>query len=349
GGLYVSPPRTGMPEIKTGLLVELLEAVYGLGDALVQWLSSFTNYVKEIGFQCSMFDGRVLYLIDWKGLHGIMGLAVDDVVGGGDGQFEETCQKLRRRSPFGAGRHNKCKYTGKELVQNEGGAELAASLSRGPPAIQLTNIATERRRATKEFCGVALQMKRTPLRGLASFALDDAAWASAGDGTSQAGRVFAASQKIPRGEAAIISIQLWTSHKLKKNVFTSLVRRQAWRATSAAIDVAIVRSALHRSQFYLRWMEGASQPADPLANRSGGGALLRRALDLGEYGITSDCAVLHPRAGPQTEKGATSFACAAECCFTGLGPDEMDCAGGGEQVFEDDDQNGELEANRRFT
>eukprot|EP00959_Pyramimonas_sp_CCMP1952_P390731 8188375-Pyramimonas_sp.AAC.1 len=68
-----------MPDVEAGSLVELPKAVYGLGDAPVQWLASFTSYAKEIGFQCSTFDGCVFYPRDDEGLRGVMGLTVDDV------------------------------------------------------------------------------------------------------------------------------------------------------------------------------------------------------------------------------------------------------------------------------
>ncbi|CAK0795613.1 unnamed protein product, partial [Prorocentrum cordatum] len=42
-----------------GSLVKLLKAVRGLGDAPVQSLTALTNYAKDVGFKCSIFDGCV--------------------------------------------------------------------------------------------------------------------------------------------------------------------------------------------------------------------------------------------------------------------------------------------------
>ncbi|CAK0820984.1 unnamed protein product, partial [Prorocentrum cordatum] len=233
GSLYVELPRTGIPNVEGGSLVELLEAVYGLGDAPLQWLSAFTKYAKEIGFQCSMFDSCVFYLRDEKGLHGIMGLTVDDIVGGGDVLFDTACQKLRGRFPFGAWRHKSGKYTGKELQQNEDNTEITISQSFSSSSIQLINIATERKmpnlvvddlleanrigRMTKEFSSVILRIKHIPFHEMAFAVFNDAAWPNARDGASQAGCiVFATQRNILKGEPAIISIQSWKSHKLKR-------------------------------------------------------------------------------------------------------------------------------------
>ncbi|CAK0841699.1 unnamed protein product [Prorocentrum cordatum] len=276
GSLYVELPRTGIPDVEDGSLVELLKAMYGLGDAPLQWLSAFTKYAKEIGFQCSIFDSCVFYLRDEKGLHGIMGLTVDDIVGGGDVLFDAACQKLRERFPFRAWRHNSGKYTGKELQQNEDNTEITISPSFSSSSIQLINIATERRkephsavtpeglhqarrlcgsisflaresrpdlsgpvsllqgkmpnlvvddlleanrigRMTKEFSSVILRIRRIPFHEMAFAVFNDAAWANARDGASQAGCiVFATQRKILKGEPAIISIQSWKSHKLKR-------------------------------------------------------------------------------------------------------------------------------------
>eukprot|EP00959_Pyramimonas_sp_CCMP1952_P161952 3386202-Pyramimonas_sp.AAC.1 len=65
-------------------------------------------------------------------------------------------------------------------------------------------------RMTKEFCDVTFKVRHVPFRELAFAAFNDAAWANARDGASQAGYiVFATQRKILKGEAATISIQSW--------------------------------------------------------------------------------------------------------------------------------------------
>ncbi|CAK0875279.1 unnamed protein product, partial [Prorocentrum cordatum] len=226
GSLYVELPRTGIPDVEDSSLVELLKAVYGLGDAPLHWLSAFTKYARVIGFQCFIFDSCVFYLRDEKGLHGAMGLTVDDIVGGGDVLFDTACQKLRESG----------KYTGKELQQNEDNTEITISQSFSLSSIQLINIATERRkephsaanrigRLTEEFSSVVLKIKHIPFHEMAFAVFNDAAWANARDGASQAGYiVFATQRKLLKGEPAIISIQSWKSHKLKRKC-----AHQEWR------------------------------------------------------------------------------------------------------------------------
>ncbi|CAK0794430.1 unnamed protein product, partial [Prorocentrum cordatum] len=220
GSLYVELPRTGIPDVEGGSLVELLEAVCGLDDAPLQWLSAFTKYAKEIGFQCSIFDSCVVYLRDEKGLRGNMGLTVDDIVGGGDVLFDAACQKLRERFPFGAWRHKSGKYTGKGLQQNEDNTEITISQSfRQMPNLVVDDLLEANRigRMTKEFSSVILRIRHIPFHEMAFAVFNDAAWANARDGASQAGYiVFATQRNILTGEPAIISIQSWKSHKLKR-------------------------------------------------------------------------------------------------------------------------------------
>ena len=81
-------PKTGIPGVEPGSLVELLKAVYGLGDAPRAWLDTFTKYAESLGFQRSSFDTCLFYLRKEGQLKGIMGLTVDDIIGGGDAEFE---------------------------------------------------------------------------------------------------------------------------------------------------------------------------------------------------------------------------------------------------------------------
>ena len=84
----------------------------------------------------------------------------------------------------------------------------------------------------------------------------------------------------------------------------------------AAIDVAILRSAMQRPQVHLRWIEGASQLTDPLTKRKGESTPLPHALELGEYGITADSVVLQRRGQErQRKKEFPTHACTVECCF----------------------------------
>ncbi|CAK0848184.1 unnamed protein product, partial [Prorocentrum cordatum] len=349
------------------------------------------SYVNEVWFQCSIFDGCVFYLRDDEGLRGVMGLTVDDIAGGGDQKFDEACRKLRHKFPFGAWRLKKGKYTGKELDQNDDNTEITISQCQSSANIQLIDIATERHgacaapfrswrgraapipnltvgdmleanrigRMTKEFCDVVLKVRHIPFHELAFAAFNDAAWANARDGASQAGYIaFATQSKILKGEAAIISIQSWKSRKLKRKcahqfgaealaiskgmAMAELIRTMLLEIVGpefdlmrpcllagglaedkrAAIDVAIVRSAMQRPQVHLRWIEGASQLTDPPTKRKGESTLLRHALELGEYGITADSIVLR------------------------LDLYEMDCTGTLKRDYEEDDLNYEPEADR---
>ncbi|CAK0909173.1 unnamed protein product, partial [Prorocentrum cordatum] len=347
------------------------------------------SYAKEIGFQCSIFDGCVFYLRDDEGLHGVMGLTVDDIVGGGDQKFDE-----------------KGKYTGKELDHNDDNTEITISQCQSSANIQQIDIATERRETPQSPVTPAELHQARSLRGSIAFLARGKVPNLTVDDLLEADRigrmtkefcevvlkvrciVFATQRKILEGEAATISIQSWKSHKLKRKcahqfgaetlaisegmAMAELIRTMLLEIVDsefdlmrpyllagrfpvisvtdsrggydhvtnpkaglsedkrAAIDVAIMRSAMQRPQVHLRWIEGTSQLTDRLTKRKGESTLLRHALELGEYGITADSIVLRRREQERQmrkKKGDHTYACSVECCFSGLDLYEMDCTG----------------------
>eukprot|EP00975_Prorocentrum_lima_P004265 925607-Prorocentrum_lima.AAC.1 len=59
-------------------------------------------------------------------LRGILGLSVDDLIGGGDSEFHACCSLLRARFPFGKWRVRSGRYCGKDLCQ---GADYSIEVS----------------------------------------------------------------------------------------------------------------------------------------------------------------------------------------------------------------------------
>lgn len=60
-----------------------------------------------------------------KGIHGVVGIHVDDGLGAGDEEFEEAIRKLETRYPFGSTHHSDFELKGIHIHQNwDGSIEL---------------------------------------------------------------------------------------------------------------------------------------------------------------------------------------------------------------------------------
>ena len=80
---------------------------------------SFVQACLSLGLQQSSFDPCLLYFRNQKGeLSGILGLSVDDIVGGGDDQFLAKMKMLRSKFKFGQWHEGSGRYCGKDLIQH---------------------------------------------------------------------------------------------------------------------------------------------------------------------------------------------------------------------------------------
>jgi hypothetical protein len=52
-------------------------------------------------------------------VHGILGVSVDDVIGGGDHIFQQKCKVLKERFLFGKWKLGSGRYRGKDVVQHD--------------------------------------------------------------------------------------------------------------------------------------------------------------------------------------------------------------------------------------
>ena len=115
-------PSEGVPGVPLGSLVKLKKTVYGLGDGPLKWFQCLLNFCLSIGFRQSPFDPCLLTLFEGKKLGGVLGLTVDDIIGGGDDGFNARCDELRKRFPFGKWESRGGRYAGRDLTQLRSGA-----------------------------------------------------------------------------------------------------------------------------------------------------------------------------------------------------------------------------------
>ncbi|CAK0805749.1 unnamed protein product, partial [Prorocentrum cordatum] len=238
--LYVELPRTGAPDVGSGSLVELLMAVYGQGDAPLQWLSAFAKCAKEIGFQRPTFDSCVCYLRGEKGAAWRRGprrgklpnLVVDDLleanrIGRMPKEFSSVVPKINH-IPF----HDMAAWANARDGASQAGYIAFATqrkIFKGEPAITLAISISE---------GIAIaEFTRTMLLEIVDNGFDLM-------------RPYMLASMFP-----FISV---TDSKGGRDHVTNPKAGLA-EDKRAAIDVAIVRAAMQRPEVHLRWIEGAAQ------------------------------------------------------------------------------------------
>ena len=96
--------------MKPGEQCGLEGGAYGRIDAPFLWYKSGRETLEELGFMTCPLDGCVFSLVtkdpkDPNGkprVHGVLGVHVDDGIGGGDNYFQKTIERLREKYSFGA-------------------------------------------------------------------------------------------------------------------------------------------------------------------------------------------------------------------------------------------------------
>ena len=90
---------------------------YGRIDAPFLWFQTFKRTLEELGFVQSPFDACMFSLVSPKSddspqVHGVLGIHVDDGIGGGDGYFSQVIEKLRKIYSFGSYEEGEFTFTG---------------------------------------------------------------------------------------------------------------------------------------------------------------------------------------------------------------------------------------------
>ena len=109
----------------------LLEGgAYGRIDAPFLWFQTFKETLEELGFIQSPFDACTFSLVtpgpnDKPVVHGVLGIHVDDGIGGGDEYFSEVLEQLRGIYSFGSYDEGEFTFTGVRFRQwDDGSVEM---------------------------------------------------------------------------------------------------------------------------------------------------------------------------------------------------------------------------------
>ena len=116
--------------LKANQLCQLTKGAYGLMDAPYLWYRTLTEELLRLGFQQSPFDPCLFILRNPHDnqLSGVLGIHVDDGLGGGDDYFNAQVEKLERKFPFGSKKTQQFTYTGIEMHQL---ADYSITMSQG--------------------------------------------------------------------------------------------------------------------------------------------------------------------------------------------------------------------------
>ena len=96
--LFVRMPPDGVQVNLVKFWVRLLKTLNGLADGTREWRNCFLAAARSLGFETSVLDPCVLVLRGpQQKYHGIIGVAVDDIAGGGDEVWEQAISKLKKK------------------------------------------------------------------------------------------------------------------------------------------------------------------------------------------------------------------------------------------------------------
>ena len=104
GRIFASLPRDGAGDIPNDAVIELTKCVYGLMDAPLKWWRSIASTLTQLGMKQSELDSCVFLWFDNENqdrLGGILALHVDDMLVGGNKNFQEkVLSQLKIKYPF---------------------------------------------------------------------------------------------------------------------------------------------------------------------------------------------------------------------------------------------------------
>ena len=145
----------------------LLGGAYGRVDAPQLWYKSLRTTLESLGFVACPFDNCVFSLVspNKQGepqVHGIIGIHVDDGIGGGDGYFRATIERLRQIYSFGVFNEKSFEFCGISFKQDANGA-IEMNQSKYISRISPINVPRERRLEPK---APVTELERQQLRQL---------------------------------------------------------------------------------------------------------------------------------------------------------------------------------------
>ena len=136
--------------LQTSEVCKLNKSAYGLIDAPYLWYCALVSELMNLGFEQSPFDPCLMILRSYDErtqqtkLEGVLGIHVDDGIGGGSELFVAKIQQLEKKFPFGSQKFSSFTFTGIELTQH-GDYSISMSQSNYVKKIKAIPIETNRK------------------------------------------------------------------------------------------------------------------------------------------------------------------------------------------------------------
>ena len=149
-------------------IVKLNKSAYGLVDAPFLWYCTLTSELTALGMEVSPFDPCTFVLRckeDPSQIAGILGIHVDDGIGGGNQQFHDVISQLEKKYPFGAKKVSSFTFTGIDLTQKEDNSIIMSQSTRSTYVRKIKHIPIEPNRKTQMELEIT-EAERGLLRGL---------------------------------------------------------------------------------------------------------------------------------------------------------------------------------------
>ena len=118
-GLEPVPELAKAMGLSSQEVCRLTKGAYGLVDAPYMWFQALRSELLKLGFQQSPFDPCMFALRnpDNNQLDGVLGIHVDDGIGGGNARFASKIRELEKVYPFGSQKMIEFVFTGIEMQQ----------------------------------------------------------------------------------------------------------------------------------------------------------------------------------------------------------------------------------------
>eukprot|EP00435_Cladocopium_sp_Y103_P050254 s2395_g15.t1 len=193
--LFAEQPREGIPGLVPGQLIKLLKTCYGLTDGPYAWFSHIRRVlVEELGYTQSKADPCVFFLFtEEKGirqLRGVIGLATDDMIHGGDQYHDSKMAVIKQRYKLGKFQYDEGRFCGKDIKMDKDGSILIHQSAFAKDKVEDIPISKERKKHRYSFC---TEVEVGALRAL----LGSLAWLSKETRPDLAGRVALLQQSMP--------------------------------------------------------------------------------------------------------------------------------------------------------
>eukprot|EP00435_Cladocopium_sp_Y103_P063659 s40_g25.t1 len=118
-GMYPPPEMRSHMRLQPWECCELLKSAYGLVNAPLLWYEELRTALLNLQFVVSPLDPCVFVLprANGQGIHGIVGVHVDDGLSAGDKTFEAAISQLEAKYPFGSKKESDFIFTGIHVSQ----------------------------------------------------------------------------------------------------------------------------------------------------------------------------------------------------------------------------------------